>query len=213
MSLYAPARSATTKARKWRRTATASGVARTPARYRCTLDADIPTRLASNSAPRTSCSAGHSVVGTGDSPSASCTSSSTPERCAGSTPAPRRSSGRKRRQMSARSSPVPKQRIAESSRQVILRGSRPIASARIKAVIAFDAIRGSSNGCRTDSIWTFDIVRILSAGYDPIKSILSRSRGKQPFVLLPQPVLLHLAHAVAGQRLDINHVLGLLEAG
>ncbi len=181
MSLYAPARSETTKARKWSRMATASGVTRAPARYRRTLDADIPTRPASNSDPSTSCSAGHSVAGTGDSPSASCISSKTPERCSGSKPAPPRSSGRKRRQMPARSSPVPKQRMAESSRQVILRGSRPIASARIRAVTAFDATQGSSNGCRTDVIWMFDISRILSAAHNAIKSMRARDGGALEF--------------------------------
>ena len=52
--------------------------------------------------------------------------------------------------------------MADSSREVTLLGSSPIASARVNAATASHATRGSLNGLETDSIWTFDILRILS---------------------------------------------------
>lgn len=66
MSLYAPARSPTTSATKWSRTAIASGVARAPEAYLRVLDADTPTRPANSSDPRTSCNARHSEFGAED---------------------------------------------------------------------------------------------------------------------------------------------------
>ena len=65
-SLYAPARSATTKATKWSRTAIASGVGCVPETYLRVLDADTPTRPANSSGPKTSCNAGHSAIVAGD---------------------------------------------------------------------------------------------------------------------------------------------------
>ena len=82
MSLYAPARSPTTSATKWSRTAIGSGVARAPA-YLRVLDADTPSKPGNSSDPRTSCSAGHSAIGAVDWSRASWIPSNTPQMCAG----------------------------------------------------------------------------------------------------------------------------------
>jgi len=64
-SLYDPARSAFTNARKCRRAATSSGVPRSPEMYLRIESADTPTSRTSSSSPSISRTAPHSVCGTG----------------------------------------------------------------------------------------------------------------------------------------------------
>ena len=58
-----------------------------------------------------------------------------------------------------------------SSRHVICRDSKPIASARLNAAIAADASLGSSNGLRTDWIWRLVMSKILSGGFSSLNCV------------------------------------------
>ena len=71
--------------------------------------------------------------------------------------------------MPASAMPVSSPSMAVSSRHVICRGSKPIASARLNAAIAADASLGSSNGLRTDWIWRFVMSQTISVQHSASK--------------------------------------------